>query len=116
MDEVWKLQVRALAIWKREGSPEGLPNQFNPMAEEKLAHVSSRTTDPVGMIPSQYAVSMKQTVKIKLGNTKQKTAPCNLPLCGRFYAGRGRRVPTDHRSHSPRSADRSTPYGWHEDR
>ena len=49
MDEVWKLQVRALAIWKREGSPEGLPNQFNPMAEEKLAHVSSRTTDPVGM-------------------------------------------------------------------
>ena len=52
MDEVWKLQVRALAIWKRDGSPEGLPNQFNPVAEEKLAHVSSRTTDPVGMTPS----------------------------------------------------------------
>ena len=38
MDELWQLQVRerALAIWRREGSPDGPVEQFDALAETEL--------------------------------------------------------------------------------
>ena len=38
MDEAWRQQIRerALAIWKREGSPDGGADRFDAMAEQEL--------------------------------------------------------------------------------
>jgi hypothetical protein len=56
MDVLWQKQVqeRALAIWQREGSPHGSPDQFNPLAEQELiAEGETPLSNPLAEQPDQ---------------------------------------------------------------
>lgn len=51
MDELWQelVRERAQAIWRREGSPAGSPDQFIAMAEQELISEGQRPmSNPVG--------------------------------------------------------------------